>query len=406
MEAARSVVIVGGGIAGVSTAGALRSGGFLGEITLVDAGEFPYDRPPLSKDYLAGKQDLEQVALQPQSWYDDNAVRLRNLASVTALRPGHRAVELSDGKLLPADRIVLATGGHAARPPIPGADSPRVHVLRTAEDADALRKAMLPGARLLVVGAGLIGAEAASTALGLGCEVTLVDPVAAPLAHTVGSDVATWLHGLHTERGISVVTAGVESFADTAAGIEVRISGEDESRTFDAVLLGVGMTPETSLAEEAGLETDQGVVVDAGQTTKTPAILAVGDSTRRRIDGALLPRAEHWEAAQHDGARAAATILGVSGPAPTSSWFWSDRHGLHLEAVGKIAGAGTTVVRGAIGDPSFSVFGVTGGRVVGAVAVDEPNAVRAARRLIDRSIVVDPHRLADPSVDLRKLLRG
>ena len=230
---------------------------------------------------------------------------------------------------------------------------------------------MLPGARLLVVGAGLIGAEAASTALGLGCEVTLVDPVAAPLAHTVGSDVATWLHGLHTERGISVVTAGVESFADTAAGVEVRISGEDESRTFDAVLLGVGMTPETSLAEEAGLETDQGVVVDAGQTTKTPAVLAVGDSTRRRIDGALLPRAEHWEAAQHDGARAAATILGVPGPAPTSSWFWSDRHGLHLEAVGKIAGAGTTVVRGAIGDPSFSVFGVTGGRVVGAVAVDD-----------------------------------
>ena len=132
-----SVVIVGGGIAGVSTAAALRSGGFVGEITIVDAGEFPYDRPPLSKDYLAGKQDLEQFALQPQSWYDDNAVRLRNLASVTALRPGHRAVELSDGKLLPADRIVLATGGHAARPPIPGADSPRVHVLRTAEDADA-----------------------------------------------------------------------------------------------------------------------------------------------------------------------------------------------------------------------------------------------------------------------------
>lgn len=406
MEPARRVVIVGAGIAGVSTAAALRSGGYDGQVTLADAGELPYDRPPLSKGYLAGQQDLEQVALQPQGWYDDNAVLLRNRTTVAALRPADGAVELSDGTLLIADRVVLATGGHAARPAIAGGDNPRVHVLRTAADADALRKALLPGARLLVVGAGLIGAEVASTALGLGCDVTLVDPVALPLAGAVGEEVASWLHGVHAERGITVVATGVESFADAADGIEARLSGEHAPRTFDAVLLGVGMSPETSLAEAAGLATDRGVVADAGQTTSNPAVLAVGDPVRRRVDGVLLPRAEHWEAAQQDGARAAATILGTEPPAPSASWFWSDRHGLHVEAVGRLADATTTVVRGVIGAPSFSVFGIRDGLVVGAVAVDQPTVVRAARRLIDRAIGINPDQLADPGTDLRKLLRG
>ena len=139
------VVIVGGGVAGVSTAAALRSGGFDGDLTLVDAGDFPYDRPPLSKDFLAGTKDIKQIALQPLQWYDDQRVRLVNRTAVTALRPRDAAVELPDGRLLPADRVVLATGGGAARPPIPGIDSDRVHVLRTADDADRLRPALAPG---------------------------------------------------------------------------------------------------------------------------------------------------------------------------------------------------------------------------------------------------------------------
>ena len=406
MASVKNIVVVGGGIAGVSTVGALRAGGFDGDVTLVDAGEFPYDRPPLSKEYLCGKSDFKQLALQSPEWYDQNDVRLRNFTTVTAVRPADGGIELSDGTVARADRVVLATGGRAARPPIPGADSDRVHLLRTCVDADRLRDKLGPAARVLVVGAGLIGAEVASTAVDLGCDVVLVDPVPIPLAGAVGTDVATWLHCQHGVRGVSTVTAGVRSLRATPTGIEATLTDESCPRSFDVVVLGVGMVPETELAEAAGLEVDRGIVVDEYQRTSNPAVLAVGDPTRLRRGGVLQPRAEHWDAAQRDGARAAAAILSAPTPADTAAWFWTDRHGHHVEAVGRMADAERTVTRGVFGGDSFACFGLRGDTVVGAVAVDDANAVRAARRMIDRSLPIDPARLADTSVELRKLLRS
>ncbi|GGJ34125.1 NAD(P)/FAD-dependent oxidoreductase [Streptomyces brasiliensis] len=402
----RRVVIVGGGVAGVSAAGALRAGGFDGDVTLVDAGDFPYDRPPLSKEFLAGTKDIKQIALQAPEWYDDQNVRLVNRSVAAALRTGEGKVELADGTLLPADRVVLATGGGAARPPIPGIGSHRVHVLRTADDADRLRCELTPGASVLVVGAGLIGAEVASTAVLLGCEVTLVDPLATPLAAALGPELADWLHGLHGRNRVTTAQASVESFADRADGIEVRLAGAAAPQVFDTVVLGVGMVPHTKLAELAGLEVNRGIVVDTGQVTSNPAVLAVGDPARTRHDGELLPRTEHWEAAQHDGARAAATILGTPAPAGTAPWFWTDRYGRHLEAVGHMDQAAQTVLRGSLDDPAFALFGLRDGHVVAAAAVDDSTAVRAARRMIDRRVPVDADRLADPAVNLRALLRG
>ncbi|MFG2966851.1 MULTISPECIES: NAD(P)/FAD-dependent oxidoreductase [unclassified Streptomyces] len=396
------IVIAGGGIAGVSTAAALRKGGFDGELTLVDAGEFPYDRPPLSKDFLAGTKDIKQIALQPSQWYDDQDVRLVNRTVVAALRPAEGRVELADGRLLPADRVVLATGGGAARPPIPGADSDRVHVLRTADDADRLRTALAPGARVLVVGAGLIGAEVASTAVRLGCQVDLVDPVAVPLAGALGLDLAAWLHGLHTRHRVTARQSVVESFTERRTGIEVRFTSSAVPELYDAVVLGVGMVPCTELAQLAGLDVERGILVDAGQVTSNPAVLAVGDPARTRGQN----RTEHWEAAQHDGARAAATLLGSAAPEPSVSWFWTDRHARHVEAVGHMDAASDTVLRGSFDGPSCAVFGLRDGHVVAAASVDDPAAVRAARRMIDRRIPADAARLADPSVKLRDLLRG
>ena len=400
----RDVLIVGGGIGGVSTAASLRAGGFLGRITLIDAAAQPYDRPPLSKDYLAGKKDLGSIALQPADWYDGHDVTLRTRSVVTALRPGSGTLELSTGEQLHADRVVLATGGDAARPPLPGIDLPAVHVLRSSGDADRLRASLKPGAQILVVGAGLIGAEVASTAVDLGAEVTLVDPVAQPLSAIIGAETAGWLHSLHATRGIRTIQAGVEGFEQSPNGVSTTLRGRTE--TFDAVVLGLGMTPNVSLADTAGIAVDRGIVVDAAQVTSNPAVLAVGDPTRRAIDGVLRGRAEHWEAAKHDGARAAATILGSPPPVDTTPWFWTDRHGLHVEAIGSMSNATTTATRGTVGDRTFAVFGLREDVIVAAVAVNDSHAVRAARRMADRRIRVSAAQLADADTDLRKFLRS
>jgi len=402
---ANSVVVVGGGIGGVSTIAALRAGGFEGDLTLVDAGPFPYDRPPLSKDYLAGSAEIKDIALQTPQWYDDNRVRLIAETNAAALRTDLGAVELSDGTTVSADRVVLATGGRACVPAIPGSNSSRVHVLRSAEDADRLRAALAPGARLLIVGAGLIGAEVASTARGLGCEVVLADPVSPPLSAAFSPDVAAWLHSMHEKLGVTTVRAAVEAFSETAGGISVTFARQNQAQTFDAALLAVGMAPETALAEAAGLRVDHGIAVDRRQVTSNPAILAVGDAATYGAEGVPVSRSEHWEAAQYDGHRAAAAILGGAAPADSAPWFWTDRHGVHVEVVGALGNADQLLQRGLVGQPPFSVFALQGGHVVGAVGVGDSTAVRAARRLIDRGVTVDPAQLCDPSTDLRKLVR-
>ncbi|MEU4454036.1 FAD-dependent oxidoreductase [Nocardioides sp. NPDC023903] len=395
-----SVLVVGGGIAGVSTAAELRKNGYAGELTLLSADALPYDRPPLSKEYLAGGRDLESITLQPSQWYADQKISLVGGAVAVAVRPDDGEVELADGRVLTADRIVLATGGRAVRPAF-GSPS---HVLREVADADRLRTQFVPGARLLIVGAGLIGAEVASTARGLGAEVVLVDPLDPPLAAAVGIEVARWLHSLHADHGVEALTTTVETLLETPTGVAAQLKGEPDSREFDAVLLAVGLIPETGLAEAAGLETSRGILVDAGQVTSHPSVLAVGDCARLRDHH----RAEHWEAAQLDGARAAATILETEPPPATAPWWWSDRYGLHVEGVGEMRSADaehTRVVRGTLGEPPFSVFTLRGERVIGAVAVDDPATAKAARRLIDRGVDVRPADLADPTQNLRTLLR-
>ena len=416
-----SVVVVGGGIAGVSTVAELRKNGYAGELTLLSADPIPYDRPPLSKEYLAGGRDLESIALQPAEWYAEQQISLVGGAVAVSLRPDAGEVELADGRVLTADRIVLATGGRAVRPSLGevrrdvsvglpvgnGQDRPvvsRIHVLREVKDADRLRTQLVPGTRLLIVGGGLIGAEVASTARGLGASVVLVDPLSPPLAAAVGVEVATWLHGLHAAHGVEALTTTVETLLETPSGIAAQLKGEPDSREFDAVLLAVGLVSETGLAEVAGLETSRGILVDAGQVTSHPSVLAVGDCARRRGHR----RAEHWEAALHDGHRAAATILGIDAGAETAPWFWTDRYDLHVEAVGEMHDPDSeheNVVRGTLGEPPFAVFTLRGERVIGAVAVDDPAAAKTARRLIDRGVEVRPADLADPTQNLRTLLR-
>ncbi|WAP51711.1 FAD-dependent oxidoreductase [Arthrobacter sp. ATA002] len=259
--------------------------------------------------------------------------------------------------------------------------------------------------RLAVMGAGLIGAETASAALALGAEITLIDPVNPPLVPAVGPALARRLHRMHGERGIRVLT-GFPA-AVTAEGQEHCITLADGSAVHaDLVLAGIGAVPETGLAAAAGLDTDNGILVDGHQRTSHPKIYAVGDAARVRLpDGTLLRRAEHWEHARNTGATAAAALLGQELPVHGAPWFWSDRHGVRVEGAGSMAGAGLMVIREKDGLPAAAFLLDEYGRMAGCAAIDGGFTVRAARRIIDRRIPVDPTLLADPAVDLRKLAR-
>ncbi|GER22744.1 hypothetical rubredoxin/ferredoxin reductase [Zafaria cholistanensis] len=399
-----SVTIVGGGMAGFTVAKELRSRGFEGALTIVDPAGLPYDRPPLSKDYLLGKRGAGDIQFAPAAWFEDHKVGVVT-GTATALRPDEGAVVLADGTELVADRIVLATGGHARRLPIPGGDLESVVELRTREDADRLRSLLVPGVRLAIVGAGLIGAEVASSALAFGAEVVLIDPVDPPLVPAVGPELARRLHDMHSEHGIKVVTGVPTAIAADGAGHRIQM-GEHGSIDADVVLVGIGIVPETALAESAGLDIDNGILVDESQRTSHPNVYAAGDSARTRMaDGTLLRRAEHWEHAMFTGKTAAAALLGQDLPVHGASWFWSDRHGVHVEGVGSMAAEGTTIIREDGGKPAIALRVDPQGYLVGCAAIDGGLAVRAARRIIDRRILVDRDKLADPSIDLKKLAR-
>ncbi|MFC8827335.1 NAD(P)/FAD-dependent oxidoreductase [Streptomyces sp. NPDC057137] len=400
----KRIVFVGAGLAAVSTCDALRSLGYDGRLVLLSAeAGLPYDRPPLSKDVLLGKAGRDGIPLRPASWYEQQGVELRTGTRVTALRPQGGSVQTADGTSVLGDRVVLATGGTPRALPVPGGDDPAVHLLRTWEEAERLRARLLPGTHVAVVGAGLIGAETASAAVTLGCQVTLIDPVPLPLAPVVGVAVATALRRQQSEAGIELVTGGVERIQHRPGRALVHISGRDDPLAVDTVVVGIGIRPSTALAEASGLSTADGIVVDACRRSSHPAVYAVGDAARRHEQPT---RHEHWDAAQRDGRAAAIGLLGEAPEAERATWFWSDRHGSRLEAAGTMAEANRLVLRGSADSSAFTVFGLHDDRLVAAAAIDRARDIATARRLIDRAVPLDASRLADETADPRTLLRN
>ena len=409
MSAPASVAIVGGGIAGVTTARELRGGGFDGSITVVEAGPACYDRPPLSKAAFVDGASLDSLRFATAEEFAAQRIEVvTGNRAIGLAAPGERdgRVTLDDGGTLEAAGIVLATGARARRPAFPGADLPAIGVLRDYADASRLRAAAHPGSTVLVVGAGFIGAELASGLLALGAGVVLADRNAVPGARVLGATLATQLHAMHAAHGVDVRIASV--IGAEAADDRVLVRLDDGSTvTADAVVVGVGIEIDTSLAEAAGAEVDGGIVVDEAGRTSVPGIWAVGDATRRRLPGGDLAfGAGHWEAAVLDARGTASAILGGEPAARGASWFWSDRYGIHLEVVGRLVGDGEEVVRRAEPGRPAAVLRVADGRLVGAASIDDPNTVRAARRLIDQRVPVTTTALADPAVSLRDLLRA
>ncbi|WP_210244043.1 NAD(P)/FAD-dependent oxidoreductase [Arthrobacter yangruifuii] len=404
-----SIAVAGGGISGFSAVRELRRQGYTGTLHLVDPAGLPYDRPPLSKAFLAGTLDRPALQLAPARWYEDNGTSVI-ADTVDTLEPGNGiappVLTLGSGRELAADVVLLATGARARRLPLPGMELPRVFTLRSAGDAERLREQLAPGAHLVILGAGLIGAEVAGTARALGAAVTLVDPAELPSAQAVGPEMAHYLQGLHAGRGTTCVRGTAAAITPDGAGVTVELADGGRLRA-TAVLVAAGSEPETALAEAAGLAVDGGVLVDGSGQTSHPRIFAAGDSSRRRnSDGRPGRRFEHWDAARRTGEAAAAGMLGIDPPAGAVDWFWSDRYGVHLEVAGSMAVPGQSVLRGGPG-PGFTAFRLgPDGTLAGVAAVDGGTAVRAGRKLIETGRLLDPAQLADPSVDLRRLARG
>ncbi|MHA2787673.1 NAD(P)/FAD-dependent oxidoreductase [Corynebacterium sp. S7] len=401
-----STTIIGGGIGGFTLAQELRKAGYADPIAIIDEYGFPYDRPPLSKEVLNGTKTAEEIRFVPDSWYEDNKVEIVQ-AKVERVNVDTNMLVLKDGTQRPYDKLVLATGGHARRINGPGFYHESVIVLRTLEDAKKLSEALIPGARVGIVGAGLIGAEVASAARDRGSEVVLVDPAPVSLVPAVGPEIAERLHALHAKNGVEFINGMITAIQHGDDGrhtLEVDGKGSIE---VDHVLLCIGLVPDESLADSAELDVDGGVLVDHEQRTSAQNIWAIGDCSRtRNEDGTLERRHEHWDAAVQDAARAAASIAGTPIPAESASWFWSDRYGIHVEGTGSMVAEGTTIIRPDTDGAADVAFRVTpDGKLAGAAAYDDSKAIRAARRIIDRNISVDPAQLADPAVSLKKLTR-
>jgi NADPH-dependent 2,4-dienoyl-CoA reductase/sulfur reductase-like enzyme len=375
-----SVVVVGAGLAGVTACASLRELGFAGRLVLLSGeGREPYDRPPLSKEVLLGEP--QELRLRDSAFYAENEIDLRLAAPVVEVCPAQGEVVLDGGDRVRAEAVVLATGGRPRRLPVPGGDQGLV--LRTLDDALRLRHSLEPGARILIAGGGLIGAEVASAAVSAGCEVYLADPDPLPLSAAVGPLVATWLQNLQRQAGVHVMAAGIVHIE--ADGRRARLA-DGAVLEVDTVLTGVGIVPGEDLARSAGLDTDGGILVDQEFRTSNSAVFAIGDAARVRGK----PRVEHWDAALHAGQAVASAILAQPLPDPGPPWWWTDRHGHHVEVTGVVPVERMPVV---VGDPDAGAFVAAwageGGRLEAAVAVDQTRRNRVVRRLVRTGAPLD-----------------
>jgi 3-phenylpropionate/trans-cinnamate dioxygenase ferredoxin reductase subunit len=382
-------VIVGAGLAGAKAAETLREQGFDGRIVLVgDEHELPYERPPLSKQYLSGEAPRDGAHVHPRPFYAEREIELVAGVRAVALDPTERRVALGDGRALAYDRLLIATGATPRRPPIPGVDLAGVHTLRTLADADALRAAMAGGARVAIVGGGWIGCEVAASARSLGAAVTLIERGAAPLEAVLGPELGARFGDLHRGHGVEVLTGtGVEAIEGGERAERVRLTGGTEIDC-DLVVIGVGVAPDTRLAEAAGLRCDDGIVTDARLRTSAPDVFAAGD-----VANAFHPRygrhvrVEHWANALNQGIAAGHAMVGSEEPYAKLPYFFSDQYDLGMEYLGLHAPADRLVVSGAPDRLELVAHWLDGdGRVTAGMHVNQWDAMEEIERMVESGV--------------------
>jgi 3-phenylpropionate/trans-cinnamate dioxygenase ferredoxin reductase subunit len=403
------IVIVGAGQAAVQAVDTLRRRGFAGKLTLIGAEPWPpYQRPPLSKKYLAGALERERLLIRPAGFFADHAVTTHFGRRATDLAPRERHVRLDDGVVVPFDALLLATGSHPRPLPVPGADLEGVYYLRTIADADRIRAGLAGGGRLLIVGGGYIGLEVAATARELGVEVTVLEMAERVMSRVTCPEVSAFYEAEHARRGVRIrCNERVRALhGDERTGrvrsVLTEAGGEYPA---DAVLIGVGVAPADELARAAGLECQNGVVTEAHCRTSHDGVYAAGDcaSHLSRQYGRHL-RLESVDNAFEQGTTVALNLMGNETLHDKLPWFWSDQFDLKLVIVGVAQGYDTVVMRGAPAARSFSACYLRGGELVAIDTVNAPKDQMAARKLIASHARPHLDRLADAGVALKDTL--
>jgi 3-phenylpropionate/trans-cinnamate dioxygenase ferredoxin reductase subunit len=405
MTSIERIVIIGAGLAGARAAEAARKEGFEGSITLLGTEpERPYNRPPLTKDYLRGESERDAVYVHPDAYYTEQRIDLRPSTTVRSIDTTAREVVLEDDERLPFDRLLVATGASPRTLTVPGATLPGVLGLRTLADADTLKAAAADAERIVVIGAGWIGSEVAASLRTVGRSVVLVASGQIPLERVLGPEIGGVYRDLHLEHGVDfrpgtrveriVGTDRVEG-VETAAG--ERISA-------DLVVVGIGVEPRTGLAADAGITVGDGIEVGPTLETSVPGIFAAGDvaSAWHPFFGQRL-RSEHWANARFQGFAAGKSMLGNTAPYERLPYFYSDQYDLGMEYRGHASASDSVVVRGSLADRQFVAFWLRDGRVVAGMNANVWEIAKPVEQLIRSGVVVDRARLADPSVPIEDL---
>jgi len=405
MTTDQTFVIVGASLAGAKAAETLRQEGFDGRVVLVGAeDERPYERPPLSKDYLRGEVGREKVYVHDEAFYAEHDIELRLGRTAETLDASGRELELDDGERLRYDRLLLATGAEPRRLSIPGAELDGVLYLRSVQDSDGLRARLDRGGAVVVVGAGWIGAEVAASARQRGLEVTVLEPLAVPLERVLGGEVGAIYRDIHIDHGVHMqVATGVEAFEGDKTVERVRTSDGRELEC-DFAVVGIGVQPRTALAARAGLAVDNGVLVDEHLQTSVPGVFAAGDvaNAQHPFYGDRI-RIEHWANALNQGPAAARNMLGRSAAYERLPYFFSDQYEVGMEYSGFARASDRVLLRGDPAAREFIAFWISEDRVVAGMNVNVWDVTEAIQRLIRERVEVDERRLADPDVPLEEL---